>query len=97
MPVLTVTRGYLSRLARDSRYNWMASLKPIRKALVRSGREQGRGHRCCDHSSQTVSLPDSVYDQVLSNRRFIPDIRELKRREGYTAVQVLVGRTNTRI
>lgn len=96
MPILTVTRGYLSRLASDSRYNWMASLKPIRKAVVRSGRETAR-RRCCGQSRPQLKLPDSVYEQVLASRRFVPDLKELKRREGYTGVRVLIGRTDTRI
>lgn len=92
---LTVTHGYLTRLARDARYNWLASLKPIRRELARARIDQHRGRSCCRGPRKFLQIPMTVFEQVVQDRRFLSDLRELKRREKYESVIVLVAGMNT--
>lgn len=57
MTALNITARYLARLAQDRRFNWMASLAPIRADLLRKAPKEKTG--CCGGQRPVQPLPDA--------------------------------------
>ncbi len=92
MKLMIVGAARLRALAADRDYNWMASLKPVRKHLT-AKLGAGWQKKCCGQSgkSGTTAVPQRVWDQVLQDRRFRTDMLTLRQKLRQDRIRVKIG------
>lgn len=92
MKLMIVGTARLRAMAADRDYNWMSSLRPVRKHLtMKLG--SGWQKKCCGRSANPSggTIPQSVWDQVLSDRRFRTDMLTLRQKLRQDRITVKVG------
>jgi hypothetical protein len=76
MRFISVNNQYLIRLASNSLYNHLSSLRPVRVQLVRY-KPASRG--CCHGDRKPISLTEDIVGLVTSSPKFLEDMNTLKR------------------
>jgi hypothetical protein len=78
---------YITRLAKNSAYNWMGSLRPLRIHLLRSTPKR----RCAACRQPLPKLSDDLVNTITTSMRFRSDLIELKKRLRADRLIVSVG------
>lgn len=84
---MLINNNSILRLARESAYNWMTSLAPVRTAI-----KLGSGRRACCGRKPDVAVPDAVYSAVGGNATFKAELAKLRVQLGAVELHIAVGR-----
>lgn len=89
MATLAVDVPYLVRVAQNSTYNWMGSLRPLRIEL-RSRKSSKKGCRTCK-KKVTKPIDKALVTAISQNPKFRSELLQLKRRFKLDQLIVNVG------
>lgn len=92
--VLGVDHPFLKRLALNSLYNHLSSLRPLRIYLTREKKLNRRGCRGCSRRT-VVSVPKDVFEKVVSDRKFADDMEKLKKMHNADKLIIKVANLRT--